>query len=116
MSIWFRETNQTTLESLSPFLLLRYLPPFIPSTPSTPSSPSYLRPHQPQFYDENRMSSAQRRVVRQAHSQVFLYDVGWKRNWAQVIGWDKQHGHGMTRAGRKRLVGWAWRIICGGAG
>ncbi|KIM54450.1 hypothetical protein SCLCIDRAFT_1221931 [Scleroderma citrinum Foug A] len=73
-------TNQTTLESLSPFLLLRYLPP-LPPTLRLSDLPL-----------EHELSYNQRRLVRKAHSAVKLYDLGWRRNWAQVFGWSRPRG------------------------
>ena len=85
-------TNQTTVESLAPFLLLRHLPP-LPDTPETRklSAPPL----------EHELSFAQRSLVRDAHRHVRVYDVGLRRNWAQVFGW--------TRPG-----GWAVRLAIGG--
>ncbi|KAG9315944.1 DHHC palmitoyltransferase-domain-containing protein [Chiua virens] len=83
-------TNQTTLESLSPFLLLRYLPPL----------PASLRLSDPPM--EHELSYKQRCLVRDAHSSVKLYNIGWRRNWAQVFEWNKPRG-------------WICRLIYGGA-
>lgn len=108
-------TNQTTLENLSPFLLLRYLPApnlnsrHVPGTgitnlstdtleippdspyrfPSPPPSPLPMpsgnhRMNRP--WEEHELSYAQRRAIRRAHCRIRLYDVGWKRNLAQVFG------------------------------
>ena len=110
-------TNQTTLENLSPFLLLRYLPApnldsrHVPGTsitnlstdtpetvpdspyrfPSPPPSPYAIasgarnrRTNRP--WDEHELSYAQRHTIRRAHSRIRLYDVGWKKNLAQVFG------------------------------
>ncbi|KAJ7213924.1 DHHC palmitoyltransferase-domain-containing protein [Mycena pura] len=71
--------NQTTLENLSPFLLLRHLPP-LPRTAGAPHSLS-----DPPL--EAELSRAQRHVVRDAHGYIRLYDVGWRRNLQQVFGW-----------------------------
>jgi len=70
-------TNQTTLESLSSFLLLIYLPPL----------PLTLRLSDPPL--EHELSYNQRQLVRKVHSAVKLYDLGWQRNWAQVFGWSR---------------------------
>lgn len=86
---YFFRTNQTTIENLSPFLLLRHLPPH-------PSSTGDLV-----HYDEDRMSHSQRRLVRDAHGQIRLYDVGLRRNFAEVFGWSSKWG-------------WITRLICGG--
>lgn len=90
--IYLISTNQTTLENLSPFLLLRYLPPL--GTSHSGNSESL---------DEDRMSHGQRRAVRNAHQQIRLYDVGWRRNWAQIFGWNHKYG-------------WMYRLWCGGGG
>ncbi|KII86681.1 hypothetical protein PLICRDRAFT_113729 [Plicaturopsis crispa FD-325 SS-3] len=86
-------TNQTTLESLSPFILLRYLPPLPPSDNARVLSDPPL---------EHELSYNQRRLVKDAHRHVLLYDVGWRQNWAQVCGW-------------KRRWGWVYRLLYGGA-
>ncbi|KAH0831898.1 hypothetical protein J3R83DRAFT_12780 [Lanmaoa asiatica] len=83
-------TNQTTLESLSPFLLLRYLPPL----------PVSLRLSHPPM--EHELSYKQRSLVKDAHSSVKFYDLGWRKNWAQVFGWHKSRG-------------WIYRVVYGGA-
>jgi len=49
------------------------------------------------------MSRGQRRAVRNAHQHIRLYDVGWRRNWAQIFGWNHKHG-------------WMYRLWCGGGG
>ncbi|KAG7088141.1 hypothetical protein E1B28_012163 [Marasmius oreades] len=84
-------TNQTTLEHISPFLILRYLPP-LPRTGHKLSDP-------PQ---EHELSSPQRRLVKDAHGTIRLYDVGWKKNWGQVFGWNGRYG-------------WLRRLLYGGA-
>lgn len=83
-------TNQTTLENLSPFLLLRQLPDL--SDANASGSPQ-----------EHQLSYAQRRIVKRAHRHIRLYDVGWKRNWVQIFGWEKKHG-------------WVYRLLIGGGG
>ncbi|OJA14472.1 hypothetical protein AZE42_05286 [Rhizopogon vesiculosus] len=84
-------TNQTTVESLSPFLLLRYIPPL-------PASMKFSDPPV-----EEELSYGQRKVVRNAHKSLRMYDVGWRRNWAQVFGWSKPRG-------------WISRLVIGGSG
>lgn len=84
-------TNQTTLENLSPFLLLRHLPP-LPSTGHSLSDPPL----------EPELSYPQRRLVKDAHGHIRLYDVGWRQNWTQVFGWNHTYG-------------WVARILSGGA-
>lgn len=37
-------------------------------------------------WEEHELSYAQRRAIRRAHGRIRLYDVGWKRNLAQVFG------------------------------
>ncbi|TFK24368.1 zf-DHHC-domain-containing protein [Coprinopsis marcescibilis] len=84
-------TNQTTLENISPFMLLRHLPP-LPRSGHGLSDPPL----------EPELSYHQRRAVKDAHGKVYMYDVGWKKNWAQVFGWDTRRG-------------WIERILYGGA-
>ena len=84
-------TNQTTLEHISPFLLLRHLPP-LPRTGHSLSDPPL----------EAELSYKQRKLVKDAHSAMSLYDVGFRKNWAQVFGWETTWG-------------WVPRILCGGA-
>lgn len=74
-------TNQTTLENLAPFMLLRHLPPLPRGGHSLSETPL-----------EAELSSAQRRIVRGAHGQILIYDVGWKRNLEQVFGWNNRFG------------------------
>ena len=93
--ITLRSTNQTTLEHLSPFLLLRELPP-LPRHAS-----DRFRLSDPPL--EHELSFAQRRLIRDAHGHIRLYDVGWKKNWAQILGWD-------------RPWGWLYRLAIGGGG
>ncbi|KAJ7069427.1 DHHC palmitoyltransferase-domain-containing protein [Mycena amicta] len=83
--------NQTTIENLSPFLLLRHLPP-LPHTGHDLSDPPL----------ELELSRAQRRLVREAHGHIRLYDLGWRRNFAQVFGW-------------RHAWGWVPRVWYGGA-
>ncbi|OCH92608.1 zf-DHHC-domain-containing protein [Obba rivulosa] len=89
-------TNQTTFEHLSPFLLLRYLPPL----PSSDGDSSHAPPH---ILSYELLSHQQRRLLRDAHGEIRLYDVGWRRNIAQVFGWD-------------RPSGWLARLLYGGGG
>ncbi|KAF7314703.1 Palmitoyltransferase [Mycena kentingensis (nom. inval.)] len=67
--------NETTIENVSPFLLLRHLPP-LPRTGHDLSDPPL----------EPELSRAQRSLVKDAHGHIRLYDVGWRRNFAQVFG------------------------------
>lgn len=83
-------TNQTTLENITPFLILRYLPPLSRTGHSLSDPPL-----------EPELSYEQRRLVRDAHGYILLYDVGFRKNWAQVFGWNKKYG-------------WLYRIWCGG--
>lgn len=82
--------NRTTLEDLSPFLLLRLIP-------------NLTNPHDSFPTPEHRLSYNQRRVVKRAHRQIQLHNVGWRRNWGQVFGWERQNG-------------WVHRLFLGGAG
>ncbi|KAG1742297.1 uncharacterized protein EDB91DRAFT_305286 [Suillus paluster] len=89
--VYLITTNQTTVEAISPFLLLRYIPPL----------PASMKLSDPPMEDE--LSYNQRRVVRDAHNSVRMYDVGWRRNWAQVFGWSKPRG-------------WIYLLLIGGEG
>ena len=89
-------TNQTTLEHLSPFLLLRQLP----KLPEVQTG-RHNRLSDPPL--EHELSYAQRRLIREAHGTIRQYDLGWKQNWAQVFGWD-------------RSFGWVYRVALGGGG
>ena len=92
-------TNQTTLEHISPFHLLRHLPPLPPCRLSSP----------PQ---EHQLAYSQRRAVRAAHARLRLYDVGWRRNTAQIFGTSST----MSPSSTKRLwfAAWAARLLWGG--
>lgn len=57
----------------------------------------------PELLDEDRLSHAQRRIIRDAHGEIRVYDVGWRKNWAQVFG-------------SNRRWGWVYRLLCGGRG
>jgi len=48
---------------------------------------------------------AQRRAVREAHARLRLYDVGWRRNAAQVFG---------TAGPKRRWRAWVARLSWGG--
>ena len=48
---------------------------------------------------------AQRRAVREAHARLRLYDVGWRRNAAQVFG---------TTGPKRRWRAWVARLSWGG--
>ncbi|KAF9483485.1 zf-DHHC-domain-containing protein [Pholiota conissans] len=89
--LYLISTNQTTLEHIAPFMLLRHLPP-LPRDGHSLSDPPL----------EPELSYVQRRIVRDAHGQILIYDVGLKKNWAQVYGWNTKYG-------------WAFRLWCGGA-
>jgi palmitoyltransferase ZDHHC2/15/20 len=84
-------TNQTTLENTTPFMILRYLPP-LPQIGHSLSNPPL----------EPELSYDQRKLVRDAHGHILLYDLGFKKNWAQVFGWN-------------RRFGWLYRLWCGGS-
>ncbi|KAJ3890806.1 hypothetical protein GG344DRAFT_9389, partial [Lentinula edodes] len=85
-------TNQTTLEHITPFLLLRYLP----ALPHMESSHGLSDPPL-----EHELSYRQRRLIKEAHGYVRVYDIGFRRNWQQVVGWKGPYGL-MTR------------LLCGG--
>jgi hypothetical protein len=95
-------TNQTTLEHISPFYILRHLPPFPPC--GRLSSPPL----------EHQLASAQRRAVRAVHAQMHLYDVGWRRNAAQVFGVGGGGGI-MMKQHHNRWHRWAARLLWGGS-
>jgi len=84
-------TNQTTMEHVTPFMLLRYLPP-LPSGNHSLSDPPL----------EPELSYDQRRLVRSAHGYIRPYDLGWRKNWSQAFGWQRKHG-------------WLFRLFCGGS-
>ncbi|KAH7927826.1 zf-DHHC-domain-containing protein [Leucogyrophana mollusca] len=89
--LYLISTNQTTLENLSPFIILRHLPPL----------PAHLRLSDPPL--EHELSYKQRRLVQRAQKSVRMYDVGWRKNWGQVFGWTRRWG----------LL---YRILVGGGG
>jgi len=112
--LYLVSTNQTTLENLSPFLLLRYLPsrPPPPSTTTDSEDPSTnTESHQDRLAHiprEHQLSGAQRRHVQFAHGHIRLYDVGLRKNFAQVFGVSSESG------GRARWKRWVYRVVCGG--
>ncbi|CAE6512861.1 unnamed protein product [Rhizoctonia solani] len=130
--IYLVTTGQTTIEQLSPYMLLRYLPPSssvdahksddsgrslesdmdlrsmlntdpedetqlrasspLPSArlgalpiypPPAHSMPIASRGNAVQLA-ENTMTREQRRIVRSAAGNIRVYDLGWKRNWAEL--------------------------------
>ncbi|KAJ7080554.1 DHHC palmitoyltransferase-domain-containing protein, partial [Mycena epipterygia] len=83
--------NQTTIENLSPFLILRDLPR-LPRTGHDLSDPPL----------EPELSRPQRHLVQDAHGYIRLYDLGWRKNFWQVFGWNRPYG-------------WVVRLWCGGA-
>ncbi|KAJ3570099.1 hypothetical protein NP233_g4624 [Leucocoprinus birnbaumii] len=89
--LYLISTNQTTLENVTPFILLRYLPP-LPLGSHGLSDPPL----------EPELSYEQRGLVREAHGYIRPYDLGWRKNWAQAFGW-------------KRKYGLLFRLICGGS-
>ena len=91
LDLFHLSTNQTTLEHISPFYILRYLPPLPPSRLSSPPL-------------EHQLASKQRRAVRAAHARMRLYDVGWRRNVEQVYG----------MGAKRRWQAWAGRLLWGG--
>lgn len=94
-------TNQTTLEHISPFHLLRHLPPLPPCRLSSP----------PQ---EHQLVFSQRRAVRKAHARLRLYDVGWRRNTAQVFGTLTTGPSSSSTKRRWFAAAWAARLVWGG--
>ncbi|KAH9969828.1 DHHC palmitoyltransferase-domain-containing protein [Russula dissimulans] len=78
-------TNQTTFEHITPFHLLRYLPPLPPA-----ASPLVF---------------AQRHAVRVVHARMRPYDVGWRRNAVQVFGLGP----------KRRWRAWAAMLLWGGS-
>jgi len=88
--LYLTSTNQTTLENTTPFMILRHLPP-LPQTGHSLSDPPL----------EAELSYDQRRLVIDAHSHILLYDNGFRKNWAQVFGWNRKYG-------------WLYRLWYGG--
>jgi palmitoyltransferase len=98
--IYLTSTNQTTLENLSPYLLLRLLPPPAPSMPSNP--PPYTSEPQEMLdltslapitaestaprFTEHELTRLQRRKVHRAHRKIRVYDRGWRNNWMDIVG------------------------------
>ncbi|PFH53308.1 hypothetical protein AMATHDRAFT_55144 [Amanita thiersii Skay4041] len=94
-------TNQTTLENISPFLLLRHLP----SLP-LPHEEEQLYGHRlSEPPKEHELSYKQRMLVKDAHHAVRIYDVGWRRNVGQVFGVKGVRPH----------HGWVRRLWYGGS-
>ncbi|KAJ3761493.1 DHHC palmitoyltransferase-domain-containing protein [Lentinula raphanica] len=91
--LYLVSTNQTTIEHITPFLLLRYLP-VLPNTGCN----SHLS--DPPL--EHELSYRQRRLIKEAHGHIRVYDIGFRKNWTQVFGW-------------KQPYGFITRIVCGGS-
>ena len=108
---------------MSPFFLLRYIPP--PSTAplahsDTLSAPPYTTtathppPHESSSnaYAEHTLTAAQRRLVQQAHERIRPYNLGIRRNWGAVFGGGCPAGEGTpVRSWTKRI---AILMLCGG--
>jgi palmitoyltransferase len=96
-------TNQTTLEHITPYHLLRHLPPLPPCRLSSP----------PQ---EHQLVFSQRRAVRSAHARLRLYDIGWRRNTAQVFGTSTTgiSSNSSTKLKRRWFAAWATKLVWGG--
>ena len=95
-------TNQTTLEHISPYHLLRHLPPLPPGRLSSP----------PQ---QHQLDFSQRRAVRTTHARLRLYDVGWRRNTAQVFGTSSTISTSSSSSTKRRwFAAWAARLVWGG--
>ncbi|KAF7422782.1 palmitoyltransferase for Vac8p [Pleurotus ostreatus] len=82
--VYLISTNQTTIENLSPFMLLRHLPPL----PASNNAGRILSDPP----SEHELTYEQRYIVREAHGAIRLYDIGLRRNWAQVFGWERRWG------------------------
>lgn len=89
--IYLISTNQTTIENVTPFQLLRHLPPLPPGSHSLSDPPL-----------EPELSHEQRRLVKDAHGHIRMYDLGLRRNWSQALGCRNRRG-------------WMFRLFCGGA-
>ncbi|ETW81424.1 hypothetical protein HETIRDRAFT_318448 [Heterobasidion irregulare TC 32-1] len=94
-------TNQTTIENISPFILLRHLPPLPPSddTNRKLSNPPI----------EHELSYAQRRLVKDTRGVIRLYDLGWRNNLEQTFG----PARASWRCWAARML---WGGQCGGDG
>lgn len=148
-------TNQTTLEQLSPYLLLRFLrkpqspPRHVPGTSITdnvnsaqktaepheeeqeeeeeddpfyfPSPPSSPKSGKDKPWDEHELSFAQRAAVKKAHGRIRPYDLGWKQNYKQILGFEQlaQRQRGRSRERTERAASswirtWAEVVLYGG--
>ncbi|PVF99097.1 zf-DHHC-domain-containing protein, partial [Serendipita vermifera] len=117
-------TNQTTLEQLSPYIILKYLPKpkkarhapgtditrdvNVPPLPSAQDDSPYYFPSPPPTpppavatnmgrssvsrttgfheWDEHSLSLSQRRLVRRVAGEMYLWDLGWRRNVVATLG------------------------------
>ncbi|KIM31010.1 hypothetical protein M408DRAFT_65614 [Serendipita vermifera MAFF 305830] len=77
--IYLAFTNQTTLEQLSPFILLKYLPK--PKEPRHAPGTSITQGTTPST------TSRERRLVRRTADRIGLWDLGWRRNVIATLGW-----------------------------
>lgn len=95
---WLIHTNQTTIEQLSPFLLLRHMPGPSPPVSRGPNShldvgspyyfpsPDEPRVNAPWVPQEHELNYRQRRMVQRAAEKIRMYDIGWRRNWSAIYG------------------------------
>jgi palmitoyltransferase len=79
------------LEDVTPFMILRHLPP-LPRGNHSLSDPPL----------EGELSYDQRKLVKDARGHIRLYDLGWRKNWFQAFGW----------VHKKSLL---FRVFCGGS-
>lgn len=55
------------------------------------------------------MNYEQRRLIKDAHSAIKMYDVGWRNNWAQVFGHvfsSSSSASSSSSVRRRRSTGW----------
>lgn len=72
-------------------MILRLLPP-LPQTGHSLSDPPL----------EPELSYDQRKLVKDAHGHILPYDIGFRKNWAQVFDWNRKYG-------------WIYRLWYGGS-
>ncbi|KAH7101190.1 zf-DHHC-domain-containing protein [Auriculariales sp. MPI-PUGE-AT-0066] len=117
-------TNQTTIEQLSPFLLLRHMPSPLPRPSRGPNarvsvespyyfpSPASPRANPPWAPQEHELNYRQRRIVQRANDNIRLYDIGWRKNWESIIGVPEGAATRGRRVPRWRLI--VARVLWGG--
>ncbi|KAF8339622.1 DHHC palmitoyltransferase-domain-containing protein, partial [Cantharellus anzutake] len=107
-------TNQTTIETLHPYMLLSYLAPSVrlPRIMGPILDDPYRFPSPPpRRWVEHGLNSKQRMLVREAAGRIRIYDLGWRENIWQTLG-----GPDPSQVSFSKMRIWTERMLWGGRG